>query len=124
MSAAESKARSMTAREFFRSYYQTAEFMSLPLETRRDIVAGHHGLKWAEYSKLTGAAQSQLNMSAAGYNYAAGVDEGAAAAQRDGQANAVKSFFAGWAGGSALSFVAVAVLALLALPMIGKAGRA
>ena len=100
LSSIEQKARYMDGKTFFASYQYTAEYMRLPLATRRDIRAGKYGLTWDEYIAIPAADRVNLNLSKAGYTHVAGVEQGIKAAQADARFASFRGFVSGLKFGS------------------------
>lgn len=94
----------LSAKEFFTdpvyggkdtSPYASEEFHALPLDTRREILAGKFGLTWAEYSKIPGYAAVEMVQAAAGNDTYAVAGRVADAAAQDARAAKFSGFLAG-----------------------------
>ena len=102
----------MDGKAFFDGYYQSAEYMRLPLATRREIVAGKYGLTWAEYSTIPAADRVNLNLAKSGKTYVAGVGEGVKAARSDARFASFRGFVSGFKfGGTGMILLALATVA-------------
>ncbi len=110
----EQKARYMDGETFFASYSQSAEYMRLPLATRREIMAGKYGLTWAQYSAIPAADRLNMNLGQAGHTYTAGVGEGVDAAQADARFASIRGFVSGLKFGST-SLILIALVAAAAV---------
>lgn len=114
LNAIEQKARYMDGKTFFASYRSSAEFVRLPLATRREIVAGKYGLTWDQYAAIPAADRVNLNLAKSGLTYVAGVGEGVAAAQADARLARFRGFVAGLKFGSA-GFILIALATVAAI---------